>query len=60
MCDDHGHDHHGAEHAAPRPLHGDAVDPITLEAVDEVTITMMMDNAYDGLLTDAGPATRRG
>jgi 7,8-dihydropterin-6-yl-methyl-4-(beta-D-ribofuranosyl)aminobenzene 5'-phosphate synthase len=60
MCDDHGHDHPGAEHAAPRPLQGDAVDPITLEAVDELTITMLMDNAYDGLLTDAGSATRRG
>ncbi len=60
MCDDHGHDHHDAERSAPRAAPGDAVDPITLEPVDEVVVTMLMDNSYDGLLTDLGPAERRG
>ena len=60
MCDDHGHDHHEALHSAPRPVEGDAVDPIWLEPVDEVIVTMLMDNSYDGLLADTGPATRNG
>jgi 7,8-dihydropterin-6-yl-methyl-4-(beta-D-ribofuranosyl)aminobenzene 5'-phosphate synthase len=60
MCDDHHHDHDGAERSAPRPLEGDAVDPITLEPVDEVVVTMLVDNTYDGLLPDAGPAVRTG
>lgn len=60
MCDDHGHDHDAAHHAAPRAIEGDAVDPITLEPVDEVIVTMLMDNSYDGLLGDMGPATRNG
>ena len=42
----------------PRPIEGDAVDPISLEPVDELTITMLVDNSYDGLLTDDGPAHR--
>lgn len=71
MCDggDHDHDHgdghrhdHAAEAraAAPRPIEGDAVDPITLEPVDEVVITTLVDNSYDALLPDAGPARRAG
>jgi 7,8-dihydropterin-6-yl-methyl-4-(beta-D-ribofuranosyl)aminobenzene 5'-phosphate synthase len=60
MCDDHGHDHHGADRSAPRAAPGDAVDPIALEPVDEVVVTMLMDNSYDGLLTDVGAAERRG
>lgn len=60
MCDDHGHDHHEAEHSAPREVVGDVVDPISLEPVDEVTVTMLMDNTYDGLLGDMGPAKRNG
>ncbi len=60
MCDDHGHDHHAADHSAPRAVDGDAVDPIELEPVDEVVVTMLMDNSYDGLLADSGPAGRRG
>ena len=39
---------------------GDAVDPIELEPVDEVVVTMLMDNSYDGLLADIGAADRRG
>ncbi|HUV20007.1 MAG TPA: MBL fold metallo-hydrolase [Ilumatobacteraceae bacterium] len=60
MCDDHGHDHDAVGHAVPRAIEGDAVDPITLEPVDEVIVTMLMDNSYDGLLGDSGPATRNG
>jgi 7,8-dihydropterin-6-yl-methyl-4-(beta-D-ribofuranosyl)aminobenzene 5'-phosphate synthase len=60
MCDDHAHDHHAAHHSAPRPVEGDAVDPIALEPVDEIVVTMLMDNSYDGLLTDVGPASRGG
>jgi 7,8-dihydropterin-6-yl-methyl-4-(beta-D-ribofuranosyl)aminobenzene 5'-phosphate synthase len=60
MCEDHAHDHHAAGHSAPRPVEGDAVDPITLEPVDEVIVTMLMDNSYDGLLPDVAPADRRG
>ncbi|MGW1711083.1 MBL fold metallo-hydrolase [Streptomyces sp. NPDC002206] len=37
--------------AAPRLAHGPAVDPIRLEPVDELEITILVDNVYDGLLT---------
>ena len=46
--------------AAPRPAPGPAVDPVTLEPVDEVTVTMLVDNAYDALMADVGPARRAG
>ncbi|MGY1607373.1 MBL fold metallo-hydrolase [Geodermatophilus sp. SYSU D00700] len=36
---------------APRPAVGPAVDPIALEPVDEVVVTTLVDNSYDGLLT---------
>ena len=36
--------------AAPRPAPGAAVDPITLEPVDELRITTLVDNVYDALL----------
>ncbi|PID52939.1 MAG: hypothetical protein CSB46_11045, partial [Micrococcales bacterium] len=45
--------------SAPRPAEGTAVDPITLPAVDEVRITTLVDNVYDGLLADE-PGIRRG
>lgn len=34
----------------PRPAEGEAVDPIGLEPVDAVTVTTLMDNAFDALL----------
>lgn len=34
------------------PGAGDAVDPITLAGVDEVRITTLVDNVYDGLLVE--------
>jgi 7,8-dihydropterin-6-yl-methyl-4-(beta-D-ribofuranosyl)aminobenzene 5'-phosphate synthase len=36
--------------AAPRPAPGPAVDPIGLKPVDEIVITTLVDNYYDGLL----------
>lgn len=60
MCDDHGHDHHEAHASSPRPIIGDVVDPVALEPVDEVTVTMLVDNTYDGLLVDSGPVQRNG
>src|SRR5690349_7300876 len=37
--------------AAPRPAEGAAVDPIAVEPVDEVVLTTLIDNTFDGLLT---------
>lgn len=45
---------------APREALGAAVDPIHLEPVDELVVTMLMDNSYDGLLPPTGPAQRFG
>lgn len=42
----------------PRTIEGDAVDPVALEPVDEVVITTLADNTYDGLMVDMGPARR--
>lgn len=60
MCDDHVHDHHAAGQSAPRAVEGDVVDPIALDPVDEVVVTMLMDNTYDALMPPDGPATRTG
>jgi 7,8-dihydropterin-6-yl-methyl-4-(beta-D-ribofuranosyl)aminobenzene 5'-phosphate synthase len=56
----HGDERHDGETRAstPRQIAGDAVDPIALEPVDEVTITSLVDNSYDGLMADMGPARR--
>ena len=37
---------------APRPVEGDAADPVALAPVDEVEVTTLIDNAFDGLLPD--------
>ena len=42
----------------PRPAEGIAVDPIALEPVDEVVITTLLDNSYDALMGNTGPARR--
>src|SRR4051794_33824367 len=57
MCDG-GSDEVAA--AAPRPAEGDAVDPIALQPVDEVVVTTLVDNLYDGLLTGGPGVTRAG
>src|SRR3954466_9806094 len=57
MCD--GGSAGGAVRAAtPRPAPGPAVDPIGLEPVDEVVVTTLVDNVFDGLL-DGGQAVVR-
>ncbi|WP_108923843.1 MBL fold metallo-hydrolase [Mycobacterium montefiorense] len=55
MCGGSGNDVRGV---APRVVEGEAVDPIALEPVDELVITTLVDNSYDGLMTDMGPARR--
>ena len=44
--------------AMPRPATGPAVDPVTLEPVDEVVITTVVDNVYDALLSGDERVTR--
>lgn len=43
---------------APQRIVGEATDPIHLEAVDEVSITTLVDNIYDGLLPEDARAGR--
>ena len=57
MCDAPG-DSRDALASAPRPAPGPAVDPVTLEPVDEVEITTLVDNVFDALLTDGDRARR--
>jgi 7,8-dihydropterin-6-yl-methyl-4-(beta-D-ribofuranosyl)aminobenzene 5'-phosphate synthase len=49
MCDS-APDTRQAAAAVPRAATGSAVDPIALEPVDEIVITTLVDNVYDGLL----------
>lgn len=51
------HCHEVAE-ATPRPFPGSAVDPIRLGPVDEMKITMLVDNVFDALMASGGPARR--
>jgi 7,8-dihydropterin-6-yl-methyl-4-(beta-D-ribofuranosyl)aminobenzene 5'-phosphate synthase len=44
--------------AAPRPVPGQAIDPIALEPVDELVVLTLVDNSFDALLPDGGPARR--
>lgn len=44
----------------PRLIEGPAVDPVVLEPVDEVTVTSLVDNSYDGLLPDGRWVKRFG
>jgi 7,8-dihydropterin-6-yl-methyl-4-(beta-D-ribofuranosyl)aminobenzene 5'-phosphate synthase len=46
--------------SAPRPAPGSAVDPIALQPVDEIAVTVLMDNTYDGLLVGDSHTTRAG
>jgi 7,8-dihydropterin-6-yl-methyl-4-(beta-D-ribofuranosyl)aminobenzene 5'-phosphate synthase len=43
---------------APRPAPGDAIDPIELEAVDQIVVTTLVDNVYDALLPGDDRVTR--
>ena len=63
MCESSDHDAgrgHGHEVSAamPRAIEGEAVDPIALEPLDELSVTTLVDNSYDGLMVDMGPARR--
>jgi 7,8-dihydropterin-6-yl-methyl-4-(beta-D-ribofuranosyl)aminobenzene 5'-phosphate synthase len=44
--------------ATPHPVVGDAVDPISLDSVDEVVVTTLVDNVYDALLGGEETITR--
>ncbi|MDL5157300.1 MBL fold metallo-hydrolase [Actinomycetospora termitidis] len=44
--------------AAPRPAVGSAVDPVVLEPVDALSITVLVDNSFDALLANTDVATR--
>jgi 7,8-dihydropterin-6-yl-methyl-4-(beta-D-ribofuranosyl)aminobenzene 5'-phosphate synthase len=44
--------------AVPRPAPGAAVDPIALEPVDEIVVTTLVDNVFDGLLAGDARTTR--
>src|SRR5690242_19122184 len=57
MCDDHGNPAEAAQ-SAPRVAEGPAVDPVTLPEADEVTVTTMVDNVFDALLTPADGIAR--
>lgn len=57
MCDD-GGSAAAAVASTPRQAKGQAVDPIALAPVDEITITTLVDNSYDALMADTGPARR--
>jgi 7,8-dihydropterin-6-yl-methyl-4-(beta-D-ribofuranosyl)aminobenzene 5'-phosphate synthase len=57
MCSEPADSAHVAA-ATPRPAHGAAADPVTLEEVDEVVVTTLVDNVYDALLEDGGPVKR--
>jgi 7,8-dihydropterin-6-yl-methyl-4-(beta-D-ribofuranosyl)aminobenzene 5'-phosphate synthase len=58
MCDDGAAPRDEVRASSPRDATGAAVDPIALQPVDEVVITTLMDNSYDALMTDGGPARR--
>jgi 7,8-dihydropterin-6-yl-methyl-4-(beta-D-ribofuranosyl)aminobenzene 5'-phosphate synthase len=58
MCGDGGGLADEVAASTPRQVEGPAVDPIALEPVDEVIVTTLMDNSYDALMGDTGPARR--
>jgi 7,8-dihydropterin-6-yl-methyl-4-(beta-D-ribofuranosyl)aminobenzene 5'-phosphate synthase len=57
MCGDHEHSA-GAAWSAPRAAEGLAVDPVALPEVDEVVVTVLVDNTFDALLAPAKGVTR--
>jgi len=58
MCEAGGVGHADLPGAMPRQAPGSAVDPISLEPVDEVVVLSLVDNSFDALLADDGPARR--
>lgn len=59
MCDD-GTGAPGAGHAVPRPAPGAAADPVALAPVDEVRVSVLVDDFYDALLADDARTRRAG
>jgi 7,8-dihydropterin-6-yl-methyl-4-(beta-D-ribofuranosyl)aminobenzene 5'-phosphate synthase len=62
MCETVGTDDDNlAQGAMPRSAAGTAVDPITLEPVDEVVVISLVDNSFDrpGARRSQVPARRR-
>ena len=57
MCDS-PPDNGQAARAVPRAAAGPAVDPVALEPVDEIVITTLVNNVYDGLLAGDERTTR--
>ncbi|SEN89490.1 MBL fold metallo-hydrolase [Actinacidiphila rubida] len=49
-----------ASRSGPHAVRGAAVDPIALEPVDEVRVTILMDNTFDALLVGDARTTRTG
>ncbi|MFJ8008198.1 MBL fold metallo-hydrolase [Streptomyces fagopyri] len=60
MCDSTHASVPDAARTAPRPAPGTATDPITLAPVDEIRITVLMDNTYDALLVGDSRTGRAG
>ncbi|MET9878226.1 MBL fold metallo-hydrolase [Actinacidiphila glaucinigra] len=60
MCDTTHATPHEAALSAPRPAPGRAVDPIALQPVDEVRVTVLMDNTFDALLVGDEHTIRAG
>ncbi|MGW4674853.1 MBL fold metallo-hydrolase [Streptomyces sp. NPDC004324] len=60
MCDSTRASVPDAARTAPRPAPGSASDPIRLAPVDEVRITVLMDNTYDALLVGDSRTHRVG
>lgn len=60
MCDTSHATPQDAADSAPRLAPGDAVDPILLQPVDDVRVTVLMDNTFDALLVGDERATRVG
>ncbi|MFF7211875.1 MBL fold metallo-hydrolase [Streptomyces sp. NPDC008238] len=60
MCDTTHATAEDAALSAPRQAPGRAVDPIALEPVDEVRVTILVDNTFDALLVGDEHTTRAG
>lgn len=58
MCDTTDATRRDARAAAPRPAGGTAVDPIRIAPVDELSVTILVDNSFDVML-GSDPLTRR-
>jgi 7,8-dihydropterin-6-yl-methyl-4-(beta-D-ribofuranosyl)aminobenzene 5'-phosphate synthase len=60
MCTEHQQSAASAAVSAPRPTTGPAVDPVTLPEVDQVAVTVLVDNTYDALLAPSDGVSRTG